>query len=114
VPIAALGNAACQRNRAQRPQRPTPPSLAPADRVSPDTPRLLINRERVGQRTPTTMSMGLGGLDFEGDAPGRRDALFLGNCDDGVLRLAELLGWDGELGELIGSWPQEAVGGHEG
>lgn len=29
-----------------------------------------------------------------------RDVAFLGECDDGVLKLAQLLGWDEELKQL--------------
>ncbi|KAL3471697.1 DHS-like NAD/FAD-binding domain-containing protein [Aspergillus californicus] len=44
------------------------------------TPRVLINRERVG------------GLGSRPD-----DVLVIGNCDDGVLKLARALGWEKEL-----------------
>ncbi len=47
------------------------------------TPRFLINRERVGEHL---------GLDF--DSPDTNDGAFLGDCDAGAQRLAELLGWD--------------------
>lgn len=52
-------------------------------RVEPGTPRLLVNRDRVGEDV---------GLDFDGE--GSTDALFLGDCDDGAERLARLLGYD--------------------
>lgn len=47
------------------------------------TPRLLINSERVGT------------LGSRAD-----DVLLLGDCDDGVRRLASALGWDEELEDL--------------
>ena len=39
------------------------------------------------------------GFDF--GETNRRDALFLGDCDDGFLKLAELLGWREELGQMV-------------
>ncbi|RKO91242.1 DHS-like NAD/FAD-binding domain-containing protein, partial [Blyttiomyces helicus] len=55
-----------------------------------DVPRLLINREVVGVHAR--------GFDFVGDVQRlRRDALFEGGCDEGVIKLAELLGWGEEL-----------------
>ncbi|KAI8805252.1 sirtunin 2 [Cladochytrium replicatum] len=62
----------------------------------PDVPRLLINREPAGvYRSPVR------GFDFNGDLQKyRRDALFLGSCDDGVVKLAELLGLKDKLLDL--------------
>ncbi|KAF9934096.1 NAD-dependent protein deacetylase sirtuin-2 [Linnemannia zychae] len=61
-------------------------------RVSSSCPRVLINRERAGEDLR-------GGFDFEDkyNHPTLRDALFLGNCDDGIRQLAKLCGWEGEL-----------------
>lgn len=61
-------------------------------RVPATCPRLLINREKAGEE----MHMG---FDFDDKLkyPVQRDALFLGNCDDGVRKLATLCGWEGEL-----------------
>jgi NAD-dependent SIR2 family protein deacetylase len=53
------------------------------DLVSETCPRLLINREAVGN------------LDF--GEKNVRDAMYQGDCDDGVLELARLLGWSDEL-----------------
>jgi hypothetical protein len=39
-----------------------------------------------------------GGFDF---SSGRRDVLSLGDCDGGVMQLAELLGWQRELQQLV-------------
>jgi NAD-dependent deacetylase sirtuin 2 len=55
-------------------------------------PRVLINRERVGEG-------GWRGFDF--DAPGTTDLHFQGDCDDGVRELARLAGWGAELDALI-------------
>jgi len=60
--------------------------------VEDKVPRLLINRERVAE--------GGGGFDFDAR---ERDCLFLGDCDEGVRRLASLLGWREELEEMITS-----------
>jgi NAD-dependent SIR2 family protein deacetylase len=49
------------------------------------TPRLLINRERVG--------------DFNSKSP--QDVIMLGDCDHGCIRLAKALGWEADLKELI-------------
>jgi len=65
-------------------------------KVRPNVPRLLCNKQIVGQR------MGTGSFNFEPESNTRsRDALFLGNCDDGARELASLLGWQAELAELI-------------
>ncbi|KAI8808999.1 DHS-like NAD/FAD-binding domain-containing protein [Cladochytrium replicatum] len=62
----------------------------------PDVPRLLINREIAGvYRSPVR------GFDFNGDLQKyRRDAVFIGSCDDGVVKLAELLGLKDKLLKL--------------
>lgn len=52
-------------------------------RPAEGTPRMLINRERVGEDL---------GLDF--DSEDSSDGVFLGDCDDGARRLADLCGWD--------------------
>ncbi|CAG8569571.1 10941_t:CDS:2, partial [Dentiscutata heterogama] len=65
------------------------------DYVSSKTPRLLINREKVACYTPGM------GFDFNGSfSDVRRDIFYGGSCDDGVLELAELLGWKEELEKL--------------
>lgn len=61
----------------------------------PGTPRLLINRDRVGDSSPFNPR------GFEFDRPDSSDGLFLGDCDDAVHELAELLGWQGELKAAI-------------
>jgi NAD+-dependent protein deacetylase sirtuin 2 len=62
------------------------PFAALQSKVTDRCPRLLVNREKVGE------------LDFGEN--NLRDALHLGDCDDGVSRLAELLGWAAELEAL--------------
>ncbi|KAJ1657235.1 hypothetical protein IWQ61_003334 [Dispira simplex] len=63
------------------------------DRVPAEVPRLLINLERCGDTGNTRT-----GFDFSGTRQKyRRDALHLGTCDSGCLRLAEYLGWKDEL-----------------
>jgi len=65
--------------------RVTPFSELP--RLVKDVPRVLINRECVGEG-------GYNGFDFSEKT---QDVLALGNCDDVVSELADLLGWDKEL-----------------
>jgi NAD-dependent deacetylase sirtuin 2 len=58
-------------------------------KVPSSCPRLLINREKAGEELER-------GFDFDAKSPdaARRDALFLGNCDEGVRKLAALCGWE--------------------
>ena len=61
-------------------------------RVRDDCPRLLINRELVGQND-LLRSLGLSnGLDFDPEH-GSRDVFWEGMCDDGCQLLADKLGW---------------------
>ncbi|KAK2088387.1 NAD-dependent protein deacetylase sirtuin-2 [Saguinus oedipus] len=66
------------------------------------TPRLLINKEKVGQLDPFLgMMMGVGGgMDFD-SKKAYRDVAWLGDCEQGCLALAELLGWKKELEDLV-------------
>ncbi|XP_015426556.1 PREDICTED: NAD-dependent protein deacetylase sirtuin-2 isoform X3 [Myotis davidii] len=66
------------------------------------TPRLLINKEKSGQTDPFLgMMMGLGGgMDFD-SKKAYRDVAWLGDCDQGCLALADLLGWKKELEDLV-------------
>eukprot|EP00938_MAST-03A_sp_MAST-3A-sp1_P004270 g4270.t1 len=57
-------------------------------RIVKGVPRVLINRECVGEG-------GHNGFDF--DSKHTQDVLELGNCDDVVSKLADLLGWTEEL-----------------
>lgn len=58
------------------------------------TPRLLVNRERVGVGMGGFRG-GMGGFDFDSD--GTKDGFFEGDSDDAVAQLAEACGWGGEL-----------------
>uniref|UniRef100_A0A8C9AIV5 NAD-dependent protein deacetylase sirtuin-2 n=1 Tax=Prolemur simus TaxID=1328070 RepID=A0A8C9AIV5_PROSS len=66
------------------------------------TPRLLINKEKTGQRDPFLgMMLGLGGsMDFD-SKKAYRDVAWLGDCDQGCLALADLLGWKKELEDFV-------------
>ncbi|XP_044523340.1 NAD-dependent protein deacetylase sirtuin-2 [Gracilinanus agilis] len=65
------------------------------------TPRLLINKEKTGQRDPFLGLMGMGGsMDFDSEKA-YRDVAWLGDCDQGCLALADLLGWKKELEALV-------------
>ena len=55
----------------------------------PGVPRLLINRERVGEHMP-------GGFDFSA-ASNAADGFYEGDCDDAARELCDLLGWGAEL-----------------
>ena len=60
------------------------PFASLVDFVEPKVPRLLINREAVGDS-------------FRFGEPGSRDVFLQGDCDDGVRRLVEMLGWEAKL-----------------
>uniref|UniRef100_A0A383W007 Deacetylase sirtuin-type domain-containing protein n=1 Tax=Tetradesmus obliquus TaxID=3088 RepID=A0A383W007_TETOB len=85
------------------------------DAVPEHCPRLLINRERVGEGMG---SMGLlgsllgmgggGGFCFEHDQGAYRDVLHLGDSDEGVRELCQLLGWEQELDALIAAAPESS------
>lgn len=75
------------------------------DRVPRDAPRCLVNRERVGEMDPELVAMAGGrptkGFVFPPSEWAYRDALYEGNCDDGCLELARLLGWEADLRALM-------------
>lgn len=76
-------------------------------RVSKHTPRLLINRERVGEaKNPLDEGFVFGKGNY-------RDALYLGDCDEGILDLCKLLGWEEELQKLISGWKDDKIVAHE-
>jgi len=68
------------------------------DRVPKSTPRILINRDAVGPFTRLSSSRSHGIL-----GNGGRDVFWEGDADDGVMQLAEELGWGDELRDLIKS-----------
>ncbi|XP_048586480.1 NAD-dependent protein deacetylase sirtuin-2 isoform X2 [Nematostella vectensis] len=65
-------------------------------RVSVDTPRLLINREKCGYEVHGPRP----GFQFE-LKDNKRDVAWLGTTDDGCLALADLLGWKEHFRQLI-------------
>lgn len=77
------------------------PFASLVDRVRSDCPRLLINRERVGEGDPMMRMLGFNsGMDFSEES-GYRDVFQEGTCDDGCKELAEILGWKEELEEMV-------------
>ncbi|KAI8579678.1 hypothetical protein K450DRAFT_240988 [Umbelopsis ramanniana AG] len=70
------------------------PFASLVDAVNSEVPRLLINRE------PAGVFQSRRGYELRGKAKKKRDAVWLGDCDGGVEKLAELLGWGKELDEL--------------
>ena len=63
-------------------------------------PRVLINREKVGEGHPELVRLGVQtGFNFgEGNY---RDVFYKGDCDAGVEELCSLLGWADDLHQLI-------------
>ncbi|XP_038077756.1 NAD-dependent protein deacetylase sirtuin-2-like [Patiria miniata] len=77
------------------------PFAAMINKVPATTPRLLINYELSGKIDPLMKFMGTSvGFNFD-YADNYRDVFYLGSCDDGFYKLAELLGWKDELVQLI-------------
>ncbi|KAF7242317.1 NAD-dependent protein deacetylase sirtuin-2 [Varanus komodoensis] len=107
------------------------PFASLVSRVSQNTPRLLINKEKTGEvkfglvwfdklhlgigvgagstffhhfaskSDPVLSLMGFGcGMNFDSEKA-YRDVAWLGDCEEGCLALAELLGWKKELEELV-------------
>lgn len=58
--------------------------------VPEDCPRLLINRDPVGQNI----------LDFE-ESDNKRDVFYASDCDSACEQLAELLGWQDDFKKLL-------------
>ena len=80
-------------------------------KVGRHCPRVLINRERVGEADSDsddsdeyTLQSFLRGNARDGGfvfgQRGKRDVLYLGDCDDGVQELCEILGWKEDLDKL--------------
>ncbi|XP_018324325.1 NAD-dependent protein deacetylase sirtuin-2 isoform X2 [Agrilus planipennis] len=77
------------------------PFASLVDRVPHTCPRLLINREKVGQTSGIMSMFGFGGgLEFD-NPDNSRDIAWLGDCDEGCILLAEKLGFGEELKKLI-------------
>ena len=70
------------------------PVSALPSRVGWKCPRVLINRELVG--------------DFE--TASYRDVCLMGDCDDGAQHMASLLGWGHELKQLVDDYQQSSFG----
>lgn len=70
-----------------------------ADLVADTVPRLLINREVVGEAAPGSRR----GFDFSDDS---RDGAFVGDCDQAVQALVQLLGWEAEMQALMDAGPR--------
>ncbi|CAL8144023.1 unnamed protein product [Orchesella dallaii] len=73
------------------------------ERVPDDCPRVLINREIVG----TAPHMFARGMNFKSER--NRDIAILGDCDDGVRKLAKALGWEQEFDKLCSGQGQAAT-----
>ena len=56
--------------------------------------RVLINRERVGEALPSTLTDGGDGFDFSENATVARDVFLPGDADDTVAALVKELGWE--------------------
>ncbi|XP_003698490.1 NAD-dependent protein deacetylase Sirt2 [Apis florea] len=78
------------------------PFASLVDRVRPNCPRLLINKEKVGTQDRLSRLLGLRhGLMFDTHSNDGRDVAWLGDCDTGCQLLADKLGWGDELKDLI-------------
>ncbi|KAF6251609.1 DHS-like NAD/FAD-binding domain-containing protein [Scenedesmus sp. NREL 46B-D3] len=83
------------------------------DAVPEHCPRVLLNRERVGEGMGSLGLLGSllglgggGGFTFEHDQGAYRDVLYLGDADEGVRELCSLLGWEQALDALIAAAPK--------
>ena len=76
-----------------------------ANKVDSMTPRLLLNRDPVGDPNMfgsfLTSALGLNPNFGSGRHNSKRDVFLQGDCDEGCMRLAALLGWESELRRLI-------------
>ncbi|XP_070563240.1 NAD-dependent protein deacetylase sirtuin-2-like [Ptychodera flava] len=82
------------------------PFASLVNRVPASTPRLLINRDKPGAAEATDALGALLGMpasaSFMFDCEDNyRDVAYLGACDDGTGRMAELLGWKKKLEKLM-------------
>lgn len=82
--------------------------------VKETVPRVLINRERVGEaRHPLLAQIDKRAFNFDTKEGGYRDVFHKGDCDAGCRRLAELLGWGADLDKLIAEVRGKFPGGGE-
>jgi len=77
--------------------------------VGEECPRLLINREKVGEASRLEDIICGGGLHFS-DSGGYRDVAYLGSCDAGCGELAKLLGWEEDLKSIMEGYQGEGWG----
>ena len=80
--------------------------------VPPGTPRLLVNRERVGpwaHAAYATGGGGGGGAFAREEAGWKEDRFFEGDCDDAVWQLCALLGWEAQLQAVLDAAPKGAA-----
>lgn len=67
-------------------------------KVPAHCPRLLINKTKSGHDLPFLLRMFRPGDGLLYDKKGNtRDVAYIGDCDEACMKLAKLLGWDGEL-----------------
>lgn len=75
-----------------------------ANKVDLDCPRLLINRDPVGDPNMfgsfLTSVLGLN-PNFNSRSNKNRDVFYKGDCDEGCLKLARLMGWEDELIRMV-------------
>lgn len=78
------------------------PFASLTSRVPAETPRLYINLEKGSSNVNplTVMFFGGGGFNFDGE-DNYRDVFKGATCDAGCQELADLLGWGGELKEMV-------------
>lgn len=77
-------------------------------KVPPRCPRLLINKTKSGHSIPAIFRIFKPSNGLLYDRKNNvRDVAYLGECDDGCLKLATMLGWSGELIELAKARRQE-------
>jgi len=74
--------------------------------VSSTTPRLLFNKDEVGPFKGCNVNPAANQAESKLEANNnsntvRRDIAWLGECDEGVTKLVELLGWQTELKNLM-------------
>lgn len=71
-------------------------------KVGFNVPRVLINRDPVGAATPMMLMRGHLGFDFGGNS-NTRDVPLLGDCQETVETLVQLLGWEDDFKALMAS-----------
>lgn len=75
------------------------PFASLVDNAKDDCIRLLINRDKVGRRSSSWFNVG---ASLRYDCPDNvRDSAFIGDCDDGILKLVDLLGWGEDLRKMV-------------